>query len=383
MAQRFIHILALLLLMLALTAPAQAAWAAGKVRIKDITDLEGARSNQLVGFGLVTGLDGTGSRSPFTQRVAVNLLERFKIAGKIVSEARGDPVFRSGSISAVMVTAELGAFARAGTRIDVTVSVLDDATSLQGGMLIMTPLKGVDNVDYAVAQGPISIGGFSFAVPTGSQTPTASAQKNHPTAGRIPGGAIIEREVRGEVVCDGSIRLLLKSPDFSTAREIVRVVNERYPGSSVALDGGTVQVALPRALTANPVAFASDVGQLEVTPDTIARVVINERTGTVVAGEHVRISPVAVTQGNLAIATSDEPLVSQPPPLSLGGTVVLPRPRIEVVEQRGTLRYLDRTVTVLELSQALNRLGVTPRDLIAIFQSLKEAGALHAELIIM
>jgi flagellar P-ring protein precursor FlgI len=380
MAQRFIHILALLLLMLALTAPAQAA---GKVRIKDITDLEGARSNQLVGFGLVTGLDGTGSRSPFTQRVAVNLLERFKVAGKIVSEARGDPVFRSGSIAAVMVTAELGAFARAGTRIDVTVSVLDDATSLQGGMLIMTPLKGVDNVDYAVAQGPISIGGFSFAVPTGSQTPTASAQKNHPTAGRIPGGAIIEREVRGEVVCDGSIRLLLKSPDFSTAREIVRVVNERYPGSSVALDGGTVQVALPRALTANPVAFASDVGQLEVTPDTIARVVINERTGTVVAGEHVRISPVAVTQGNLAIATSDEPLVSQPPPLSLGGTVVLPRPRIEVVEQRGTLRYLDRTVTVLELSQALNRLGVTPRDLIAIFQSLKEAGALHAELIIM
>lgn len=370
------HLLTLLLLCLAPAAHAG-------VRIKDITDLEGARPNQLIGFGLVVGLDGTGSKSLFTQQVAVDMLQRFYVTSKTLAEVRGDAVFKSGNISAVLVTAELGPFMRRGTKLDVTVSTLDDATSLQGGQLIFTPLKGADNVVYAVAQGQVMVGGFSFGVPNGAGSPTAGAQKNHPTVGRVPGGAIIEAEARGKILCNGQVRLLLRDPDYGTAREIAQVINVKFPDTAVTVDAGTVLVFVPELAIPHLVAFIGEIGVLEVNPDMPARVVINERTGTVVAGEKVRISTVAVTHGNLSISTSNEPIAVQPLPFSRGKTAILPRATVGVTEEGGVMQVLEGTVTVAELARALNALGATPRDLIIIFQHLKKLGALHAELIVM
>jgi flagellar P-ring protein precursor FlgI len=352
-------------------------------RIKDITEFEGARSNHLVGVGLVVGLENTGGRSLLTQQVAVDMLTRFRINSVINSNNLLDPVYRAGSVSVVAVTADLGPFTRRGSKIDVLVSVMDDALSLQGGTLIFTPLRGADDVVYVTAQGPLSVGGFQFGVPSGTATPLASAQKNHPTVGRIPGGGIVEREARGEVVCNGAMRLLLRVPDYNTARAIARAINARFPNSALTVDAGTVQVFLPPGPGTNFVGFASDIGLLEVIPDVVARVVINERTGTVVAGKDVQIDTVAVAHGNLAILTSDEPFASQPPPFSGGTTAILPRPRIGVTEQGGYLRVLERSTTVADLARAMNALGVTPRDMIAIFQVIKQAGALNAELVIM
>jgi flagellar P-ring protein precursor FlgI len=356
----------------------------GGVRIKDITDLQGARKNQLVGFGLVTGLDGTGSRGPFTQQVAVDMLQRLDVRARTAAESRGSSVFRSGNISAVMITAELGPFNRKGSTIDVVVSALDDATSLKDGILILTPLKGADGVAYAVAQGPVSVGGaFAFTASGGVGTPSATAQKNHPTVGRIEGGAIVEHEARGEVVCNGQLRLMLRDPDHQTARTIALAVNSRFANAAVSLDAGSVQVFIPRDRATDVVTFAAELGLLEVTPDAPARVVINERTGTIVAGEHVKIARVAVSHGNLAIVTGDEPVISQPNPFARGTTVVVPVPRIGVTEEKGAVRLLEQSVTVADVARALNALKVAPRDLIAIFQALKKAGALHAELVIM
>jgi len=346
------------------------------VRIKDITDFEGARSNQLYGFGLVVGLDNTGSRSSFTQRVVIDMLQKLSVGGTIFQNLPSDNVFRSGSVSAVMVTTEIGPYARQGSRIDVTVSALDDATSLQGGTLILTPLRGADGEVYAVAQGSLSVGGFAFA------GRAASVQKNHPTVGRIPNGASIEHEARGEILCQGRIRLLLRDSDYESATAIGKVINDRFANSAQVLDAGTVQVMLPKSALANPVAFASEIGLLEIIPDSTARVVINERTGTIVAGEQVKISTVAIAHGNLAIVKSEEPQVSQPNAFSNGKTVVVPRTKVGITEQAGALRVVDRTITVGNLARALNALGVSPRDLISIFQTLKGAGALHADLII-
>jgi flagellar P-ring protein precursor FlgI len=372
-----------LALALALLLAAGSAARAAGTRIKDITEFEGARPNQLTGIGLVVGLDNTGGRSLFTQQVAVDLLSRFRINTLINSNSNLAPVYRAFSVSVVAVTAEIGPFSRRGSKIDVTVSVMDDALSLQGGTLIFTPLLGADGVTYAVAQGPISIGGFQYTVPSGTATPLASAQKNHPTVGRIPSGAIIEREARGEIVCNGTVRLLLREPDYTTACAIGRVINTKFPRSAVPLDAGAVQVFVPHERLLDVVCWAGEVGQLEVTPDVVAKVVINERTGTIVAGKDVQIDTVAVAHGNLAILTSDEPFASQPPPFSGGTTAILPRPRIGVTEQGGALRVLERSTTVADLARALNALGVTPRDMISIFQALKKAGALHAELVIM
>ena len=353
------------------------------VRIKDITDLEGARNNQLVGFGLVVGLEGTGSRSVFTQQVAVDMLQRFNVVAKTIAQIQGDSVFKSGNISAVMVTADLGPFARCGSQIDVLVSALDDATSLFGGTLILTPLKGADNCVYAVAQGPLSVGGFNFSVPNGSASPTASSQKNHPTVGRIANGAIVEREARGDILCHDQIRLLLRQPDYGTACAVAKAINARFPCSAYTVDAGSVQVVVPPGLCPKLVTFVSDIGLQEVLPDMPARVVINERTGTIVAGEQVKVATVAVTHGNLAILTSNTPIASQPAPFSRGKTVVLPRASVNVAEQTGIVQVLERSVTVADLARALNALGATPRDLIIIFQMLKQAGALHAELVIV
>jgi flagellar P-ring protein FlgI len=353
--------------------------AAAQVRIKDVTDIDGARSNQLYGFGLVVGLDGTGSRSAFTQQVAVDMLQKQNVTTTIFSSAPSDAVIRSTSISAVMVTAELGPFHRKGGRIDVTISALDDAKSLQGGTLVMTPLRGADGQTYVVAQGPISIGGFSVS----GQGAGAGAQKNHLNVGRIANGGMVEKEALGEVFCRGKTRLLLKEPDFNTARLMAKAVNEKYPGYAQAVDGGAVAVGLPPEKTTDPIAFITEIGLMEVTPDMPARVVINERTGTVVAGENVTISATAVSHGNLYLFASEPAVVSQPPPFSGGQTTVVTRPQIGAVEQRPKLNLIPKTTTVADLARALNALGVSPRDLISIFQTLKKVGALHAEIVVM
>jgi flagellar P-ring protein precursor FlgI len=357
---------------LALAAPAQAG-----ARIKDITDLEGARNNQLYGFGLVVGLNGTGGRSRFTQQVAVDMMKRLCVVSKIAFQQLTDNTFVSPNISAVMVTAEIGPFARIGSRLDVTVSVLDDATSLQGGTLLFTPLHGADGVVYAIAQGPLSVGGFVFG------GAAASAQKNYVSVARIPGGALVEHEARGEVLCKGRVHLLLKNADYATARSVAAVINQWMPGHALPLDAGTIEVVVPPEARSHAVSFLSDLGNLEVLTDAPARVVINERTGTVVAGENVKIATVAIAHGNLAIVTREAPQVSQPNGFSQGRTVVVPRTQIGVTEQPAQLYIAPQTVTVADLARALNALGVSPRDLISIFQAIKQAGALQAELVII
>jgi flagellar P-ring protein precursor FlgI len=350
--------------------------ASAQVRIKDVTDVAGARANQLFGFGLVVGLDGTGSRSTFTQDVAVQMLQRMGQTTQIFSQLPAESVIRSTNISAVMVIAEIGPFARKGSRIDVTVSSIDDARSLQGGTLIFTPLRGADGNVYALAQGALSIGGFSVTVGGGG------VQKNQLNVGRIPGGAIVEKEAPGEFVHDGKAALLLKEPDFNTARLIAKAINERYPNAAVASDPGAVLLCPPADPTRTPTQFLAEIGLLYVRPDIPARVVINERTGTIVAGENVSIATTAIAHGNLYIGVSITPIISQPAPFSGGTTVTAAVPRVAGSEQQARLVPVPKSTTVAEVARSLNALGVTPRDLISIFQAMKKAGALHAELII-
>ncbi|GIW85085.1 MAG: flagellar basal body P-ring protein FlgI [Thermogemmata sp.] len=348
-----------------------------QVRVKDITDVAGAHPNQLFGFGLVVGLDGTGSRSTFTQQVAVEMLQRLGTTTQIFSQLPAESVIRSTSISAVMVTAELSPYSRKGSRIDVTVSAIDDTRSLQGGILILTPLRGVDGEVYAIAQGPVSVGGFSIA------GQAASVQKNHLNVGRIPAGGIVEKEALGDIIKHGKLTLLLKTPDFNTARNICNVINKKYPACSIPIDAGAVTIFIPRNRLNEPINFIAEIGQLTISPDNAAKVVINERTGTVVAGEHVTISPVAISHGNLYLGISERPIISQPTSFATGQTAIVPRTQIGAVEQQARFVALPPTTTVGDVARALNALGVSPRDIIAIFQALKQAGALHAEIIVM
>lgn len=352
--------------------------ASAQVRIKDITDVAGVRSNQLFGFGLVVGLDQTGSRSTFTQQIAVDMLQRMGTATQIFSQLPSESVIRSTNISAVMVTAEIGPFARKGSRIDVTVSAIDDTRSLQGGTLLFTTLRGADGQVYALAQGPLSIGGFSATAGGG-----VGVQKNHLNVGRIPGGGIVEKEAPGELMQNGRATLLLKEPDFNTSRLIAKTINDRYPNVATSVDPGAVVLCPPPDPCKTPSQFLAEIGLLEIYPDVPARVVINERTGTVVAGENVSISTTAVSHGNLYIGIGLTPIISQPPPFSGGSTVVVPQTTVTTAEPRSRVLVVPKSSTVSEVARALNALGVTPRDLIAIFQALKQAGALHAELVII
>lgn len=356
-----------LVLLLAATGSAQ-------VRIKDITEVSGARSNQLIGFGLVVGLDGTGSRSSFTQSVAVDMLQRFGSTTAIFSSNPAESIFRSTNNSAVMVTAEIGPFARRGAKLDVSVSSMDDARSLKGGKLLMTPLKGADGQVYAVAQGEISIGGFSV------EGQAARVQKNQLNTGRIPDGAMIEKEALGEMTKNGRIELLLKDPDYNTARLIAKEVNRKLPNSAEATDPGRVVVCPPLDAKKTVVELIAEVGVMEVRPDTTARVIINERTGTVVAGENVTIGTVAITHGNLFISTAETPFAVQPNAFGGGATTVLPRTQATATEQRSRMVVLPKTATVADVARGMNALGVSPQDIISIFQLLKEVGALNAEL---
>jgi flagellar P-ring protein precursor FlgI len=355
----------------ALALIACSAAGAGAVRVKDIAHIDGARSNQLMGYGLVVGLDGTGDskQTMFTPQAVANMLQDFGISVPA-------DLIRVKNVAAVMVSTDLPAFATPGDRIDVTVSSLGDARSLQGGTLLQTPLQAADRQVYAVAQGPISIGGFS-AASAGTQV-----QKNHPTVGRIPGGALVERSVPTTLDRGGAVNVSLSQPDFATASRIAVAVNQSLGQSlATACDGGTVMVQIPPEREADLVGFIADIGQVDVQPDVAAKVIVNERTGTVIIGGNVTISPVAVAHGGLTVEITQELLVSQPPPLApkTGETVVVPRSEVLAHEAEGSLSAV-RGRTVQELVRSLNAIKVSPRDIIAILQAIKQAGALQAEL---
>lgn len=342
------------------------------VRIKEIARLEPARDNQLTGLGLVVGLNGTGDGrgSEANVQMVVNMLERFG-----VSVSADD--LRLRNAAAVMVTATLPPFARPGDALDVTVSSFGDARSLQGGFLLQTPLMAANGQVYAVAQGPVSIGGFNV------RSGGSSVQQNHPVVGRVANGAIVERAVPVELGDGTSLTWVLRNPDFTTAARMAEAINERFgPETAVALDGSAVVVRVPEALQSNPIPFISIVEDLTVQPDVVAQVVINERTGTVVLGHDVRIATVAVAHGGLSVRIQPKIEVSQPAPFAEGETVVTITPDISVEEGTGRLMLLESGSSVAELD-ALNAIGATPRDIIAILQAIKAAGALYGELVVI
>jgi len=342
-------------------------------RIKDLVEIQGVRGNDLVGYGLVVGLKGTGDgirNAPFTEEALANLLERLGI--NVSGEA-----FRPQNVAAVIVTATLPPFARAGGRIDVTVSAIGDADSLLGGTLVMTPLSAADGEIYAVAQGPVLAGGVE------AQGDAATAQIGVPTSGSIPGGARVERELPFVFNDMGVLHLALREPDFTTAARVEAAIN-RALGDPVAemLDSGTIALDLALAGAA-PAHLISQIERIEVTPSRKARVVVDQRSGTIVLGSDVKISEVAVSQGNLAIRVQETPLAIQPNPFAEGESLVLPRTDIEIDEgDDNRLARVEANVTLADLVDGLNALGVGPRDMIDILKAIKSAGALHAELIV-
>lgn len=339
-------------------------------RIKDITSIKGERSNPLIGYGLVVGLSGTGDGAEVSKRTLASLLRRSNIA---VSAKDLD----AANIASVIVTAKLGPFDRTGSVIDVTVSTIGNASSLQGGKLLMTQLEGADGRVYAVAQGSVILGGY------GASGADASVTKNHTTVGIVPNGANVEREEVANIVENGEISLLLKNPDHDTAEKMAAAINSIQADMAFAADAGTIRVRIPTNMKKTQInAFAATIGLLEVETDQPAVVVINERTGTIIIGQNVAISTVAIAHGNLTITTEEKEYISQPGPFSGDNatTESFNRTSIKATEQKGTLRVVPKTLTVTILAQALNQMGLTPRDMIAIFQALKQAGALQAEL---
>lgn len=350
--------------------------AQAQMRIKDLVEVEGVRGNQLLGYGLVVGLNGTGDRiqnSPFTQQSLEGVLERLGVNITGLN-------LKTRNIAAVMVTAELPPFPRQGMRLDVSISTMGDAKSLSGGNLIATPLLGADGQIYAVAQGPVATSGYSV------EGAAASVTKGVPTSGRIANGAIVEREVDFSLDSLDRVRLTLRNPDFSTANRIAAAVNQTLgPAVARASDSRTVDLAVPATYRGNVSAMMTRIENIPVKPDQVARVVISEQTGTIVMGENVRISTVAIAQGNLTVRVEETPQVSQPNPLSTQGqTVVVPRTQINVDEGAGNrMAILEGGVSLRDLVNALNKLGASPRDIIVILQAIKAAGALHAELEVM
>ena len=345
---------------------------ADAVRIKDIADIKGVRQNQLVGYGLVVGLDGTGDSddATFTIQSLASLLEKMGVTVQTAD-------LEVENVAAVMVTAELPPFAHSGNRIDVLVSSIGDAENLQGGTLLFTPLRAADGKIYAVAQGPISTGGFAVGGNSGDQV-----QKNFPTVGRVVGGATVEKEIQVNFNQKDALTLSLHQPDFTTATRVAMAINRAfYSQLARTEDAGSVHVRVPENYLGNTVQFVTMVESLGVTPDIVSKVVVNERTGTVIMGENVRISTIAIAHGNLSIQIDETQDVSQPLPFSRGGeTIVTPESEIVVQEGKNPLFLVESGVSIGEVVKALNVLGVTPRDLIAILQALKAAGALQAEL---
>ncbi|WP_298252767.1 flagellar basal body P-ring protein FlgI [Bradyrhizobium sp.] len=343
-------------------------------RIKDLANIEGVRQNQLIGYGLVVGLAGTGdtlNNIPFTKQSLQAMLERMGV------NIRGQTI-RTGNVAAVMVTGNLPPFGTQGTRMDVTVSALGDAKNLQGGTLLVTPLLGADGNVYAVAQGSLTINGFQ------AEGAAASITRGVPTVGRIANGAIIEREIEFALNRLPNVRLALRNADFTTAKRIAAAVND-FLGSKAAepLDPSTVQLSVPPEFKGNVVAFLTEIEQLQVEPDEAAKIVIDERSGIIVMGRDVRVATVAVAQGNLTVSISESPQVSQPGPLSRGRTVVTPRSAIGVTEDGKKLAVVRDGVSLQQLVDGLNGLGIGPRDLIGILQAIKAAGAIEADIEVM
>jgi flagellar P-ring protein FlgI len=344
-------------------------------RIKDLASVEGVRQNQLIGYGLVVGLNGTGdslSNSPFTRQSLMAMLERLGV------NTRGQNL-RTANVAAVMVTANLPAFGSQGTRLDVTVSALGDSKSLQGGTLLVTPLLGADGEVYAVAQGAVSISGFS------AQADAASVTRGVPTVGRIANGALVEREIEFQFRQLKTLRLALRNPDLTTAKRIAAAINDFMGGDTAEpTDPSTVSIQIPPRYAGNMVQLLTDIEQLRVDPDQLARVVIDERSGIIVMGKDVRVSTVAVAQGNLTVTITEQPVVSQPNALSNGQTVVAPRSGVAVDDGSGRkLAMVREGVTLKELVDGLNALGIGPRDMISILQAIKASGALQAEIEVM
>ncbi|SMX32266.1 flagellar basal body P-ring protein FlgI [Maliponia aquimaris] len=367
----FTRLLTAVFLCLAFALPAKAQ----SVRIKDLVEVDGVRSNDLVGYGLVVGLNGTGDglrNSPFTEEIMSNILERLGV--NVTGEQ-----FRPRNVAAVLVTGSLPPFARIGSQIDITVSAIGDAKSLLGGTLIMTPLNAADGQIYAVAQGTIIAGGVE------AEAEAARVVQGVPTAGVIPSGARVEREVPFDFTQLETLRLALRQPDFTTAARIEDVIN-RTLGRNAAtmLDAGTISVDLQRAGTRSPARAIVAIENLAVEPERKARVVVDQRSGTIVMGADVRISRVAVSQGNLTLRIEEAPLAVQPNPFSDGETVVVPRSGVQIEEEPGIgLAEVPTGTSLSEVIAGLNALGVSPRDMIDILKSIKAAGALHADFVVM
>lgn len=363
-----LRLLSLLVFVLSVTA------ADAAVRIKDIANLKGVRENQIIGYGLVIGLKGTGDtlrNAPFTEQSLQSMLDNMGI------NIRGT-LLRTRNVAAVMVTADLPPFASAGSRMDVSIASLGDSSSLLGGTLLMTQLRGADGEVYAVAQGAIAVGGYSIE----GQAQTVS--QGVPTAGRIPNGALIEREVRDQFRQMQSLILELKNPDFVTATRIIDAINLYGDGryqARLAFERDYRTIVLSRPRNVSPVRFIAEVGELLVEPDTPARVVVDERTGTVVIGRNVQVSTVAVTHGNLSVRITEAPIVSQPAPFSRGQTVVTPQTFIDANEPGAKVAIL-RGTDLQRLVRGLNQIGLKPTGIISILQAIKSAGALQADLVI-
>lgn len=360
------RILAALLSLITLALCAQEASA---VRLKDIASFSGMRDNQLIGYGLVVGLSGTGDKkdSAFTMRSMVNLLES---QGVQVDQRQMKPK----NVAAVMITAKMPVSAKPGTRLDVTVSSLGDSTSLLGGVLLQAKLKGVDGKVYALAQGPLTVGGFSVE---GGQ---ASAQKNITTVAQVPGGAIVELAVPFEFNSQENLLLTMHSPDFTTTNQVAERINNVLGGTFARpLDAGTVSMDIPPDFRNNLVPLMASLESLEITPDNVAKVVVDEKTGTIIMGREVRISRVAVAHGNLQVVVQENLDVSQPGMFSGGSTAVTPSTDIATREEQRRLNIVEGA-TLQELVDGLNSVGATPRDLISILRAMKSAGALHAHL---
>lgn len=345
-----------------------------QVRLKEIARLQGLEYRQLVGYGLVIGLNGTGDskRSEFTMQSVVNMLQRFGIT------VPRDKV-KSRNIAAVMVTGEVPVFARKGDRVDITISSIGDAKSLEGGVLLLTPLSTEDGVVVAMAQGPLTVGGFSVETSGGG-----GVRQNHTLVGRIPQGASLQKDLGGDFQIGNTLTFSLKDKDLTTTYRVVEALNQHFQQPVArAVNPYTIEIEVPPTYSRDVYRFLAEVEQIEITPDEVARVVINERTGTIVIGGNVTIGPAAIAHGNLSVEIRSEPIVSQPAPFSQGQTTVVPNTSATVYQDQGQVVTIDNVVTVQEIAQALNTIGLMPRDIIAVLQALKTAGALRAELVIM
>lgn len=348
---------------------------AAKVRVKDIAAFQDKQEVELLGYGLIVGLDGTGDgpKVQFTARALANMMERM---GLTVDAKK----LKVKNIAAVMVTAKTSSQRTTGSYFDVTVSSVGDASSLQGGMLLITPLSDPDGIVRATAQGAVSIGGFNVQVDEGNKI-----VNNYTLVGRVPGGGKITNPIEAIPGSDREFFLSLINPDFTTAHRIAERINIKYGTVAYPVNGGSVKVIIPDSIMYPTLRskFMSDIGHLRVVPDNVARVVINERTGTIVAGQHVTIEPVAIAHGTITVNIRSRPIISQPEPFSGGETIVTSEPYISVDQETARVVNLKRSTTLSDIASALNKIGATPRDIIAIFQALKQAGALRAELVIL